>query len=108
MNYKLSITAHAEEDIRGIFEHIAYELQSPINAAKQIQRIEQEIMSLSEMPMRYRAYRKQPWRSKGLRVMSVNSYLVFYVPDKEQQTVQVIRVMYGGRNVDAELNRFAE
>ena len=36
--------------------------------------------------------------------MSVDNYLVFYIPDAAEQTVTVIRVMYGGRDIDSHLD----
>lgn len=36
--------------------------------------------------------------------MPVNNYLVFYVPSRAENTVTVMRVMYGGRDVDHQLN----
>ena len=36
--------------------------------------------------------------------MPVDNYLVFYVPNHKKQTVTVMRVMYGGRDIDRQLN----
>lgn len=36
MNYEVQITTEAENDLRGIFEYIAFELQSPQNAGGQL------------------------------------------------------------------------
>jgi hypothetical protein len=44
-------------------------------------------------------------RSRELRVFPVDHYLVFYIPDMATKTVTVIRVMYGGRDMDKELKR---
>ena len=38
-----------------------------------------------------------------MRVMPVDHYLVFYIPDVEAALVTVIRVMYAGRDVDAQM-----
>ena len=38
-----------------------------------------------------------------MRVMPVDSYLVFYVPAHENSTVTVMRIMYGGRDIDRQL-----
>ena len=46
MIYAIKITAQAENDIRNIYEYIAYELQSPENSSGQLDRIEKCIMSL--------------------------------------------------------------
>ncbi|MBQ8401784.1 MAG: type II toxin-antitoxin system RelE/ParE family toxin [Clostridia bacterium] len=57
------------------------------------------------MPGRFRLYDKEPWRSRGLRIMPVDNYLVFYIPDTENETVSIIRIMYGGRDIDAQLRK---
>ena len=106
MNYEVRLTTEAENDLRGIFEYIAFELQSPQNAAGQLDRLEQSIMSLDQMPERFRVYEKEPWHSRDLRIMPVDNYLVFYIPNHEEQTVKIMRVIYGGRDIDKQLHRF--
>ena len=68
-----------------------------------LDRLEDAISKLDNMPEKFRRYEREPWRSRGLRVFPVDNYLVFYIPDMERQIVTVIRVMYGGRDVDKEL-----
>ena len=104
MIYKVIITDQADADLRGIYEYIAFELLSPDNAAVQLERIEEHIIELEEFPEKSRLYEKEPWNSRGLRVMSVDNYLVFYIPNKDAGIVTVIRVMYAGRDVDNQLN----
>ena len=104
MTFQVNITRQAEEDLRNVFEYIAYELQSVQNAVAQLCRLEEEIFSLNHMPMRYRAYENEPWHSRGLRVMPVDNFLVFYIPYLDTLNVEIIRVMYGGRDVDTQLN----
>ena len=36
-------------------------------------------------------------------MMPVDHYLVFYIPDTAAKTVTVLRVIYGGRDMDAQL-----
>ena len=70
-------------------------------------KIESVIITVrGQMPERFRAYLKEPWHSRGLRVMPVDNYIVFYIPDGETRTVNVIRVMYGGRDIDTQLNKY--
>ena len=104
MIYTVQISSRAETDLREIYGYIAYELLSPPTATRQLQRLEEEILSLDQMPNRYPAYLEEPWHSRGLRVMSVDNYLVFYIPDTAAQTVSVIRVMYGGRDIGSQLD----
>lgn len=104
MNYKINLTPKAQSDLKEIFRHIAVDLQSIQNATGQLDRLEKAISSLEQMPERYRVYDKEPWRSRNLRIMTVDNYLVLYVPNKEERTVTVIRIMYGGRDIDSQLN----
>lgn len=104
MTYSVKISNQAEDDLRAIYEYIAFELLSTQNAGAQINRLESNILKLKEMPERFSLYEKEPWKSRGLRVMPVDNYLVFYIPDKTLETVTIIRVMYGGRDTEKQLN----
>jgi toxin ParE1/3/4 len=40
--------------------------------------------------------------------MPVDNYCVFYIPDMEQTVVTIIRVMYGGRDIDKQLKEYTK
>lgn len=101
MIYGIDITAQAKADLRNIYDYIALNLLAPQNAAKQLDRLEKSIMGLKSMPMRFREY--ETWKAKGLRIMPVDNFVVLYVPNEETGIVTIIRVMYGGRNIDEQL-----
>ena len=105
MKYEVFTTEQAVADLRAVFEYIAYDLLSGQNALGQLDRLERAILSLGEMPERYHLYNKEPWKKRNLRVMPVDNYLVFYIPQTEEKTVTVIRVRYGRRDIDAQLKR---
>lgn len=105
MIYSVKISKQAENDLRSIYEYIAFELQSLQNAQGQIGRLESNILKLKEMPERFSVFEKEPWKSRNLRVMPVDNYLVFYIPDKLTKTVNILRVMYGGRDTEKQLNQ---
>ncbi len=46
MIYEVELSEQADNDLRGIFEYIAFELQSPENASGQLDRLEEQILSL--------------------------------------------------------------
>lgn len=104
MIFAVSYSAKARQDLRDIYKYIAYELLAPEAAAGQTERIMKVARSLEQMPMRHRLYEGEPWRSQGLRVLPVDNYLVFYLPDETSATVSIIRIMYGGRDIDKQLN----
>ena len=103
MKYKIVLTKQADTDLRGIYEYIAFTLLEPETAARQLDTIQKGILSLDEMPERFRVFEKEPWYSRGLRQMPVDNFIVFYIPRAEDEIVTVIRVMYGGRDIDKQL-----
>ena len=104
MIYEVELSEQADSDLRGIFEYIAFELQSPQNASGQLDRLEEQILSLDTMPERYRKYEKEPWKSRGFRVLPVDNYVVLYIPDSDKKVVTILRVMYVGRDIYNQLN----
>jgi toxin ParE1/3/4 len=103
MIYRVEISEQAYADLRSIFEYIAIELGSPQTATGLLSRLEESIIGLMQLPKRFRVYEKEPWYSRGLRIMPVDNFCVFYVPDESDNKVTIIRIMYGGRDIDSEL-----
>lgn len=103
MSWDVVYTAGARRDLRNLYAYIACDLCAPETAAGQAGRIMEGIRSLSVMPMRYRLYDDEPWHSQGLRFFPVDNYLVFYLPEETENTVYVVRIMYGGRDVRRQL-----
>ena len=108
MIYEVELSEQADSDLRGIFEYISFELQSPENASGQLDRLEEQILSLDTMPERYRKYEKEPWKSRGLRVLPVDNYVVLYIPDSDKKVVTILRVMYTRRDIDHQLNLYTK
>ncbi len=75
----------------------------PDTASAQIQRIFKMVRELDEMPMRFKLYEDEPWKSKGLRFVPVDNYLIFYLPKEESNVVSIVRVIYGGRDMKKQL-----
>lgn len=55
------------------------------------------------MPERFRRYETEPWRSRGLRIMSVDNYIVLYSASHNPAVVSIYRIMYGGRDLESRL-----
>lgn len=108
MIYTIKISNQADNDIRNIYEYIAYELQSPDHASAQLDKIEKCLMSLNDMPERFRFYEREPWKSLGLHIAKVDNYCIFYIVDNDDKTVSIMRVMYGGRDIDVQLDKYTE
>lgn len=108
MIFEVEVSNQADTDLRNIYEYIAFELQSPENASGQLDRLEKSIMGLDQMPERFREYEKEPWHRRGLHIMPVDNYCVFYIFNMENVLVTIIRVMYGGRDIDSQLKKYTK
>ncbi len=105
MTFEVRLSDQAKQDLGDIYDYIALDLQNPLAAEGLLSRLEKAILKLDEMPERYRAYEKEPWHSRGLRVMPVEHYIVYYIPDTNRCVINIVRVLYGGRDTDAQLRK---
>ena len=94
MNYTVNISSQADNDIRAIYEYIALSLLSPENAEAVLSRLENKIENLDQLPKRFPIYKND------IRLMPVDNYLVFYSVEERFQTVSILRVMYGKRDME--------
>lgn len=98
--YRVFYAPKAYSDLADIYSYIAFTLKEKRIASKQIRRIRKEVSSLCTFPERYSAVDWEPWTSLGMRKMSVDHYIVYYQVDLAGKIVTVIRIFYGGRDVE--------
>lgn len=103
MKMNLVYTLQAQQDLKNIYEYIAYSLQAPQAARSISQKLMQAAHSLETMPERNPLYREEPWHSYGLRFLPIKNYLMFYTIDKETDTVSIVRIVYGGMDISRQL-----
>lgn len=100
MSYQIFYSDKSRSDLQSIYEYIAYELLVPETAANQVRNLTQAARSLEEMPLRHAIYDSEPWKSKGIRTITVGNYLLFYLVSEKEKTVNIVRIIYGGRNLE--------
>lgn len=105
MSWKIQYTAHSKQDLIDIYEYISFTLLEPETASRQTERILQAIRSLEDFPKRNPLYHEEPWHSQGLRFMPVNNYLVLYTTNTDSQSILIVRVIYGPRDVPTQLEK---
>ncbi len=103
MSFTVVFTDRAKTDLRNIYTYIDFTLQSRLNADRQLARIEKEIMSLSEIPERYKRVPPDLGLTDDVRMVSVDHYCVIYRVRKKPDTVQILRILYGGRDFQSVL-----
>ena len=98
--YSIIYSSEAKDDLREIYSYIAYDLQAPETAEGQVNRIRKEIRSLDFMPARYAGVDWEPWKSMGMHRVPVDNFIVYYVVNNGSRTITVIRIFYGGRDIE--------
>lgn len=63
-------------------------------------RIRETVRKLDIMPNRHEIVDREPWLTMGMRKLLVDNYIVFYLVDSDNMTVTVIRIFYGGRDIE--------
>ncbi len=103
MNWNIQYSDQAKRDLQAIYEYIANELLVPETANNQIGRIMKAIKNLDHMPERFKVYEGEPWKSQNLRYFPVDKYIIFYLPKKVLKTVNIVRIIYAGRDLERQL-----
>ena len=98
--YQVIYAPMAKDDLRGLYRYIAFELVEPKIAEKQVNRIRESIKKLDRFPKKHQEVTWEPWSSMGMRYLPVNNYVVYYLVNDDHKTVTIIRIFYGGRNVE--------
>ncbi len=98
MNYRVTLTPQAVEQIRETVLYIARTLQSPETAKGWADLLHQKIGELHSMPSRYPLTDEELWRDRGIHKMPVKNFLVYYLIDEENKSVTVTAVIYGRRD----------
>lgn len=99
--YNVVYSPQALNDLKDIYAYIAQELLVPDTARKQVNRIRKEIRALDFMPSRYGLVDWEPWKSMGMRKVSVGHFVVFYTVDSDSGIVAIVRIVYGGRDLES-------
>lgn len=99
INYHIDIGSQAEADIVEIVRYIAQILLEPRTARNLYQLLQQEILSLKQMPERYPFEEDDRLRALEIRKLLVRNYKILYFVDRERQLVQIVRVVYAGRDI---------
>ncbi len=98
--FDVAFTLKAQNDVDNICMYMAERLSNPMAASHFSDRITISAKSLSSFPKRYRVRRKNH-KGQEIRYMPVDNFMMMYCVDDVKRTVNILRVMYAKRNVDA-------
>ncbi len=93
-NYQVRLLTVAEEDLTEIITYIA--LENPIAANTIADKIEKNLLLLSENPHLGRIPRDEEIKNLGYRYLIVQNYIVFYTI--EENTIWIHRILHSYRD----------
>lgn len=99
-SYQVLYSDEALDDLRDTYSYIAFVLKEPLVAARLIQRLRKEIQTLGYFPERYHLVNIDAMRLLGMRQKTVGNFVIFYMTDDQKRTVNIVRVLYGKRNLN--------
>lgn len=95
--YKVMRTDKAEDQLRDIIYYIADDSGSIDTALKYLDKIEESINCLKELPNSGSIPRYSILKKQGYRVVIVERHLIFYKVSEENKTVIVYAIVDGRR-----------
>lgn len=94
--YNIEYSKDARQDLINIKKYIKYNLQEPNIAQKLIMKIKSEVEKLRNNPKIYTIIDDDIIKRLEIRKIIIDNYIVFYRINNE--SIQVVRIMYGRRN----------
>lgn len=98
--YRVEYSQEALVDIKSIYTYISQILHAPLIARRQVNRIRKEIRDLEAFLTRYVLVEWEPWASMKMHRLPIDNYVVFYLVDEQAMAVKIVRIVYGGRNLE--------
>jgi len=92
-NYKIKILQIAQDDLKTIVAHIR--INDPDSAIRMYEKTKESIGKLADFPLMGPVPLDTKIAGQGYRMIVVDPYLVFYIIDMEDHTVEVHRVLHG-------------
>jgi toxin ParE1/3/4 len=96
--YIIDFSELAENDLFDILQYITKVLKASASAEKLYEQIIKKIKSVSNNPYSIPFVKDEVLKSKGIRVIHVNNYSVFYILDEINEKMIIIRILYSRRD----------
>jgi plasmid stabilization system protein ParE len=96
--YSVHITDIAEEEILIAVKYISDVLKAPVAANNLLDEIEKYENMLETTPNIFSFVPDEYLRAKGTKYVMVKNYMMFYIINEDEKTVDVIRFLHGRRD----------
>lgn len=98
--FHIHYSPKALNDLRNIYAYIAFQLQAPETAKRQIERIQEKIYSLDFIPEKYALVEWEPWKSQNTHRVPIDNFVIFYMVHSNINELTILRILYGKQNIE--------
>lgn len=98
MSYIIHITERAKSDMVKTADYIEFMLKNPDAADTLLDKAESAINTLCDFPCRYPLVSDSVLSAIGIRFITIDNYLIFYLVSKTDNAVYIIRFLYEKSN----------
>lgn len=98
--FRYKLTAKAEADLDEIVSYLTLQLENPQAAAGFLNTLLDAIQEACSFPESGSPVANEFLPYKGIRKKLVGNYVLYYSPNRDTETIYVLRVLFGRRNLD--------
>lgn len=98
MKYDIVVTNPAQDDLEEILNYISVDLSASKSAIEMLNKIKSIFENLSINPLMYPLCNIDNLKAKNYRKAVINNYLMFYRVDDKNETIYIMRFIYGRRD----------
>lgn len=99
------LTKRAASDLDGIVSYIAVELANPQAASDFVDKLQENIEEARAFPESGSLVHNEFLQIDNVRKKFVGNYVMYYLPDAEENLIYILRIVYGKRNIEEILNK---
>lgn len=102
------LTKQADTDLDDIVRYIAVELANPQAASDFVDKLQTAIEEARSFPESGSPVVNEYLPLTGVRKKLVGGYVLFYLPDRPEKMILVLRIVYGRRSMDEILRQIGK
>lgn len=99
MAFKVEYTERAAADLADIIAYIRDTLYNPYAAERFYNAVDKKIALLREQPYMFPLHSDEKLNAKGVHFAVIGNYLMFYLIDKANSVVNIVRILYVSRDI---------
>lgn len=102
MEYRFNyqFTHKADSDLDDIVSYIAIELSNPKAASDFLDKLQAAIEEALAFPKSGPLVNNEFLQNHEIRKKFIGNYIMYYLPDFPGETIYILRIIYGKRNMD--------